>query len=181
VNALAKEEVGKYLKEQFVSTYQKVGTFRIAAGGQKQGGNVASYFCTPDGRVLHAIAGPVNSTVFLREARWVIETWKLAQLESQDDATLCKAFFRKAHLERLRQEHRVDSKKLSLPGFEEPTLGLTAVLDRSKVGNRKLQTQGRVHLLLASYPMVKLEQVYTAVFEKVLKQKTSTSPVVTPG
>ena len=25
----------------------------------KNGGNVASYFCTPDGRVIHAVTGPV--------------------------------------------------------------------------------------------------------------------------
>ena len=44
----------------FVSSFQKVATFRIVAGGQKQGGNVASYFCAPDGRVLHIVAGPVD-------------------------------------------------------------------------------------------------------------------------
>ena len=52
MNALANPEVGKYLNEYFVSSFQKVGTFRIV-NGQKQGGNVASYFCAPDGRVLH--------------------------------------------------------------------------------------------------------------------------------
>ena len=51
MNALANPQVGKYLNEYFVSSFQKVGTFRIV-GGQKQGGNVASYFCAPDGRVL---------------------------------------------------------------------------------------------------------------------------------
>jgi hypothetical protein len=48
-----------------------VGTFRIV-NGQKQGGNVASYFCTPDGRVLHLIAGPVDGDTLIREARWVV-------------------------------------------------------------------------------------------------------------
>src|SRR5262249_46235567 len=99
------------------------------------------------------------------------------QLESADDTTLIKAFFRKAHLERLRLEHRIDSKKLNLPGFEEATTSVAAALDRSKVGNRKLNNEGRVHVLLASYPLVRLEQVYTGVFEKVLNQKISTLPV----
>ena len=36
MNALANPEVGKYLNEYFVSSFQKVATFRIAAGGQKQ-------------------------------------------------------------------------------------------------------------------------------------------------
>jgi len=60
VNALANAEVGRFLNEHFVSSFQKVATFKIV-GGQKQGGNVASYFCAPDGRVLHAIAGPVDA------------------------------------------------------------------------------------------------------------------------
>ena len=58
VNALANPEVGKYLNEYFVSSFQKVATFRIVNGGQKQGGNVASYFCAPDGRVLHVVRRP---------------------------------------------------------------------------------------------------------------------------
>ena len=43
-------------------------------GKAKQGGNVATYFCAPDGRVLHAIAGPVDAGTMLREAKWVVET-----------------------------------------------------------------------------------------------------------
>jgi hypothetical protein len=73
VSALASSEVGKYLNENFVSSFQKVATFRIV-GQQKQGGNVASYFCAPDGRVLHVIAGPVDAATMLREAKWVVGT-----------------------------------------------------------------------------------------------------------
>ena len=65
MNALANEEVGKYFNENFVSSYQKVATFKIV-DGQKQGGNVASYFCAPDGRVLHVVAGPVDAATLLR-------------------------------------------------------------------------------------------------------------------
>ena len=45
-----------------MSAFQKVGTFRIS-NGQKQGGNVASYFCTPDGQVLHLLAGQTGDSV----------------------------------------------------------------------------------------------------------------------
>ena len=65
MNALASPEVGKYLNEYYVASFQKVATFKIV-GQQKQGGNVASYFCAPDGRVLHAVAGPVDSATLLR-------------------------------------------------------------------------------------------------------------------
>jgi hypothetical protein len=104
VNALASPEVGKYLNEYFASSFQRVATFRIV-GGQKQGGNVASYFCAPDGRVLHAVAGPVDANTLLREARWVVETAKKAIDESKGDGGRFKAYFRKAHADRLRQEH----------------------------------------------------------------------------
>jgi hypothetical protein len=105
VNALTDPQVGKYFNEYFVSSFQKVATFRIVAGGQKQGGNVASYFCAPDGRVLHVVAGPVDAATLLREAQWVVETTKKAMAVSKGDGAAFKAYFRTAHAERLRREH----------------------------------------------------------------------------
>lgn len=104
MNALASPEVGKYLNEYFVSSFQKVATFRIV-GAQKQGGNVASYFCAPDGRVLHVVAGPVDSATLLREAQWVVDTTQKAMKESKGNGGTFKAAFRKAHADRLRNEH----------------------------------------------------------------------------
>lgn len=104
MNALANVKTGKYLNEYFVSSFQKVATFRIV-GNQKQGGNVASSFCAPDGRVLHVVAGPVDGPTLLREAQWVVETTKKALAEAKDDGAKFKAYFRKAHAERLRREH----------------------------------------------------------------------------
>ena len=160
---MTNEEAGKYLNSNFVSTYQKVGTFTIN-GAQKQGGNVASYFCTPDGRVLHSIAGPVNADVLLREARWVVETAKMAQLDGAKSEARLKLFWRKAHAERLKNEHNLDlthaSQKRRRPALNNP---------------------GRVHLLLATAPLPHLEQVYKLVFEKILNEKVSTAPVVQVG
>jgi len=103
VSALASPEVGKYLNEYFVCSFQKVATFRIV-GQQKQGGNVASYFCAPDGRVLHCIAGPVDAGTMLREAKWVIDTTKKAIAESKGEGGRFKAIFRTAHADKLRRE-----------------------------------------------------------------------------
>jgi len=103
VNALANPRVGKYLNEYFVSSFQKVATFKIV-GNQKQGGNVASYFCAPDGRVLHVVAGPVNAETLLREAKWVVETVKRAMEESKGDGGKFKAIFRQAHAAKLRED-----------------------------------------------------------------------------
>jgi hypothetical protein len=104
VNALAKKEVGEYLNEYFCSAFQKVGTFKIV-NGQKQGGNVAAYFCAPDGRVLHIVAGPVDGNTLLREAKWVVDSTKKAMEESKGDGAKFKALFRKWHADRLRKEH----------------------------------------------------------------------------
>ncbi len=118
MGALANKEVGKYLNEHFVSAFQKVGTFKIVAnhgnvqndgtfkivGNAKQGGNVAAYFCAPDGRVLHVVAGPVDAATMLRESKWVVETTRLAMTESKGDGGKFKAVFRKAHAAKLMAE-----------------------------------------------------------------------------
>jgi hypothetical protein len=104
VNALASPEVGKYVEKYFCSAFQRVGTFRIV-GKQKQGGNVATYFCAPDGRVLHAIAGPVDANTMLREARWVVEAAKKGIETSKGDGAAFKAYMRKAHAAKLRSDH----------------------------------------------------------------------------
>ena len=104
MNALANPEVGRYLAKHFVSSFQKVATFRIV-NGAKQGGNVASYFCAPDGRVLHCVAGPVNAATMLREAKWVVEGVKKAMKAHADSGASFKVQFRRWHAERLRKEH----------------------------------------------------------------------------
>jgi hypothetical protein len=103
VGALTDPKVGEYLNEHFVASFQKVGTFKIV-GGAKQGGNVASYFCAPDGRVLHAVAGPVDAATLLREAQWVVDTTKAAMASSKGDGGKFKAAFRTAHAAKLRAE-----------------------------------------------------------------------------
>ena len=152
--------MGNYLNGNFVATYQKVGTFTID-GGQKQGGNVASYFCTPEGRVLHTIAGPINADVLLREARWVVETGKLAALDGAKSDGRSRDFWRQAHSDRLQQDHHVDFSRIG------------------RLHRRlHLDNQGKVHLLLATAPLPRLEQIYKLVFEKILNEKVSTAPVV---
>jgi hypothetical protein len=125
VNALANPEVGKYLNEYFCSSFQKVATFRIV-GAQKQGGNVASYFCAPDGRVLHLVAGPVDAQTLLREAKWVVETTQKAIKDSKGDGAKFKAAMRKAHSEKLRQENGLTVEPVTVDIAEQdPNSALT--------------------------------------------------------
>ena len=178
MNALSDEKVGDYLNEHFASAYQKVGTFKII-NGQKVGGNVASYFCLPDGSVLHAIPGPVDAKTFLREARWVIETRKLAIAESKGDMNRYRAIFRKAHGERLQAEYGIQL------GYGQPVRGGSRIqpvvpppprLDQW--GLPLIAQQGKVHWMLYQSPLAKLERVYPVVWEKVLREKLSTLPVI---
>lgn len=104
MGALANPEVGRVVQQHFAAAFQKVATFRIV-NGQKQGGNVASYFCAPDGRVLHCVAGPVGAADFLRETRWVVDAVRGATEEHRRTEQPWKAIFRRRHAERLRQEH----------------------------------------------------------------------------
>ena len=160
MNALANPEVGTYLNGSFVSTFQKVGTFTLD-GRKKQGGNVATYFCTPDGRVLHAVAGPVDAATFLREAHWAVDAYKLVLLESADkSAPELGSVLWKAHADRLDQEFGVDLRDADVPA------------------RRNLGKQARVHLLLAAAEAPRLENVYRFVFENILGERVSTAPVV---
>ena len=59
-----------------MAAHQQVGSFEVvnrAGVLVKNGGNVASYFCTPDGRVIHAVTGPVSAEELLAAARWVVD------------------------------------------------------------------------------------------------------------
>jgi hypothetical protein len=156
-----------------VAAFQKVGTFRVE-GVRKQGGNVAGYFCTPTGQVLHLLAGPVNGETLLREARWVVETWKLAVLEGREEAAQLMAFFRAAHAERLRQEHGEQVRGQPLV-TQEVSAALAALLDQPRF--RGLNRQGQVHLLLSAAPLPRVGEVYRVVFERLLGERVSTSPV----
>jgi hypothetical protein len=176
VNALANSTVGEFLNANCVSSFQKIGTFQIQ-GDQKQGGNVASYFTTPNGRVLHVIAGPVNADTLLREARWVTETYKLAMLESKGDLNRFKEIFRRAHADRLRQDHGLNIDPSVLPSSGSSPAMMTVLL--GKMANQKaLGKQAQVHILLTAAPLAKIEQIYKVVFENILGEKVSTNPVV---
>jgi hypothetical protein len=178
VSALANDAVGSYLNRHFVSGFQKIATFQVN-GVEKQGGNVAGYFCLPDGQVLHAIAGPVEAHVFLKEARWVNDTHQLALLEKHTTFSELREFFRKAHLARLASEHHTGVRESHLPQADLSRKGLKLLLDRNR--HVQLANQGKVHLLLGVSPLVRVDQLYYVVFESILNEKVSTNPVAVAG
>lgn len=58
---------------------------------QKNGGNVAAYFTTPNGQVINATAGPVKPAVMLKEARWAVETWQSIKSSGRSSNALAAA------------------------------------------------------------------------------------------
>lgn len=126
MNALANPEVGKYLEKYFVASFQRVGTFRIV-GAQKQGGNVAAYFCAPDGRVLHSVAGPVSAEQFLAESKWIVGVAQKGIEVAKGDGAKFKAHLRAAHAEKLKNEFGmvVEAVTFDPPVDEDNTGALT--------------------------------------------------------
>ncbi|HYV35480.1 MAG TPA: hypothetical protein VE988_07240 [Gemmataceae bacterium] len=179
MGALAQKDVGDYLNKYFVSSYQKIASFTVTAGGQKQGGNVASYFCTPEGRVLHVVVGPVSGEQLLKEARWVEETWKLAEMHELKTVEKLQILFRHAHLERLATDFNIHVKPQKLPRLE-PANAATIINGPyvNTLLNHSPNQQGKVHLLLAGFTLPKIGRVYGTVFETILNQEISTVPVV---
>jgi hypothetical protein len=167
------------LNKYFVSSYQKISSFTVTSGGQKQGGNVASYFCTPAGRVLHVVAGPVSGAKLLEEARWVEETWKLAEMYELKTFAQVQNLFRHVHLDRLAKDYHIKINPQQLPLLEpgNATATIRGPYVKSLVDQSGDQ-QAKVHLLLAAFSLPKVARVYGTVFESILNQELSTTPVV---
>jgi hypothetical protein len=67
------------LNEHCVAAYQQVGDFEVTKVNgqvQKNGGNVVSYFLTPEGLVIDAVVGPVTADKLLSEAQWSQRLYK---------------------------------------------------------------------------------------------------------
>jgi hypothetical protein len=161
--------VTDYVNENFVSYYQKVGTFQII-GGQKVGGNVASYFCLADGSVVHAVPGKVDGAKLLSEARFAYEIRRNAltagaKLGTEKvDMIRYAQYIRKAHTDRYHAEANGQwdhGGKQSLPSTMP----------------KHVSQQAQVHWLLARNPLPRLDNTYPVVWQQVLNEKLSTLPV----
>jgi hypothetical protein len=169
VNALNDPQVADYLNENFVCTYLKVGTFQIV-NGQKQGGNVASYFCLPDGSVIHAIPGQVNANKLIHEARWAHDTRKAALTfgTNLETGTVSMRKYSehiaKAHTERYFAEG----------GRRGAAWGNQAELPLNMPA---ATSQARAHWLMARSPLIRLDDLYPTVWTQILGEQLSTLPV----
>jgi hypothetical protein len=78
------------MNSKFVAAHQQAGDFDVVIQDgkivQKNGGNVASYFCTPEGRVVNAVLGPVEAGELLREANWSLDIYDTIRAAEPADA-----------------------------------------------------------------------------------------------
>src|SRR5579859_1485881 len=102
--AFSNPQLGDYLDKHFVAAFQKLPGIPPTKGPRRSG-VLVSYFCAPDGRVLHCVAGAVDPGTLLREAKWVVESATKGIEESGRTEVPFKAVFRRMHAERLRREH----------------------------------------------------------------------------
>jgi hypothetical protein len=91
--------VAEFLNEHCVAAYQQVGDFtvtKVDGKVQKNGGNVASYFLIPRGRVidwglvLNAVVGPVKADKLLSEAQLAQQLYEQMERPSMNPIMLVK-------------------------------------------------------------------------------------------
>ena len=164
----------------------------------------------------------MDAATFLRESKWIVETAKKAIEVSKGDGGEFKAFMRKAHADKLREESglvvepvtfdppevqdehdaltyrdpsgRPLAPKLPPPPIDGPDVKLDKdVFERLQAAEAKAPGSGgfadrrgrnvvlgnssRVHQIMAAHAMVKIEKVYGTIFENILGEKISKSPV----
>ena len=91
MGALSDKRVAEFVREQFIATFEQVGDFVVVSHNrnsdrgrlfelerekpllEKNGGNVVTYFCTPDRDVIHLVVGPVTPEKLKTEAVWAVQ------------------------------------------------------------------------------------------------------------
>jgi hypothetical protein len=191
VNALADSKVGEFVNKHFVASFQRVGSFKLD-GKQKQGGNVATYFCAPDGRVLNVIAGPVDAKAFLEESEWTVQTTREAIRKSKGDADKFKALLRSYHADHLlekygarvtpiQKDQAIQNLNTALAYRDKDGRKLAPILPLPPIENagevKQFPNTAKAHQLLTAHGGAKIETLYGAVFQGILNEKVTTKPV----
>jgi hypothetical protein len=116
--------VGEAINRTFLAAYEQVGRFsslQVSGRGyramhgirpRKLGGNVVTYFCTPDRNVLFFTVGPVESTSLLVAAQWADATFSRLTRATAVTAEERSALLREAHLNAAQAESRAEFQKL---------------------------------------------------------------------
>ncbi len=173
--------MAKLFGQHFVAAHQQVGDFEVTnVDGRltKNGGNVASYFCTPSGQVLHAVVGPVSADELLYEARWALDAWSRV---SESPLDVQKREIATAHRSMLGGNVEWSPQQpwqQQYTGWQPPRQHPNARTPQQPRQQQYPWRQGgsqedRIHMLLATWPMADVANVYGEVFEHILGEKVS--------
>lgn len=100
--------MGEFLNKHCVAAHQQIGDFEVTnVNGrlQKNGGNVVSYFLTPEGRVIDAVVGPANGDKLLSEAQWSQRLFEQISRLPRWPTSAATELVRQAHLAHLAQSN----------------------------------------------------------------------------
>lgn len=174
------------MKRNYIATLQQTGSFTSVTvkGGRKrgntdekkvkQGGNVVTYFCTPEREVIHFVVGPVSGTTLSSAADWAADAY----------ATIAQIEDRGARAEKLAKQHEklLESMKQQIgsnPKFEKISGGLAEMKNPTSQQIEQLfksqfdspwhfvlgHTSVPPSLLLSKLPLVPLATIEKPVFE----------------
>ena len=134
---------------------------------------MAAYFCRADGRVIHAVPGPVDPATFLRAARWAVDVDAAASLEYPDDTVEQRAYLKLVHGLRFLAEVGKQPPR-AVKGLPSVTK-VNAVMPKTMPRGGDTVTQA--HWLLWSTPLPHLNAVYRTVWTDILDEEVTDSPV----
>ena len=175
--------VGQFVDKYFVAAWEQKGNFIVADnifrgynrrwGGKmqdenKQGGNVASYFCTPEGRVIHFVAGPVSAKKLLTEMQWAVLA--NAQAIQKNPASL------KKQTRTMRSLHNRYSPERSHAGNHSSRYPASDIRDTLARIEKELSRKTRIsaHRYLTYHPLPLLREIETAVFARYVDANVRT-------
>jgi len=158
---------------------------------KKNGGNVATIFCTPDGRVIHAVGKAVDADQLLEEAEWAVDLW--SKVKQSDPATQ-QAMVEQAHLaslgatseayaERVRQElpeayeqfvrnrERYAAQRDGGSDLRQRMRDLRAPELVARYKAARKFSGDRAHQILAAQPLGEYQSLESELFEKLTGER----------
>ena len=210
MGALSNSEAAEIIEREYVSTYEQVGRFLVSTEKSnshyrgrrdylaKRGGDVVTYFCTPQGEVIHFLVGPAAAATLAEEAAWAADAYRQVSADGFDQQRR-NSTMRRLHLARYLaaaprnnawqsqlseeqwEQHLAMRRKQLLGDDGEVEAGedpehsrdveekLEHLIRRAKAGGMQRWTPAG-HLILAELPLPLLPQVEQAVFEGLAGQ-----------
>ena len=157
MGALSSFRVGELIADNYIACYQRIGSFLIVENGggglTKQGGNVATMLCAPNGRVIHAVAGPVQASELTAQLEWANRAYEEMRELPHGDAQELK----------LRELHSIVLQNIA--GHHQPAWA-------GVVGH--LNNDQRIHAYLRDHRQVDHEEMGAHIFQSILNERIDT-------